>query len=102
MKRNPEDLKKLFVLRSRNGWTWKELARNSRVPLSTLLVCHRRLRNTAPEEKQPRFAEIEVVDREAPATGIEIVLKNGTRILVRPDFDPEHLRRVVAALDRAC
>lgn len=102
MKRNPEDLKRLFALRKRRNWTWKELARRSHVPLSTLLVWNRRLRDPA-GVGQVRFSRVEVVDPTPPTiAALEVVLKNGTRIMVEPGFDPEHLRRVVMALDGVC
>jgi hypothetical protein len=51
------------------------------------------------------FLPVRLVEDSAPSTGpqtrsaIEVVLSQGRRIVVGPGFDPETLRRVVAALE---
>jgi hypothetical protein len=55
---------------------------------------------TPPAFLPVRFAEVAVPRREPEAPiAIEVVLGGGRRIVVGPGFDPETLRRVVAALE---
>ena len=67
------------------------------VPVSTLRWWHRTLRSELEQSRDGRFLEL-VTGSPAPAAmepAVEIVLSRGGRILVRPGFDAEHLRRVM-------
>ena len=96
-RRDPKKMQKLFARRRRLGLTWNELAEDSGVPRTTLLYWDRRLRQEEPEETG-RFVEL-VMSEAAPLTA---ALRGGRRVLVPVEFDADHLRRVVEALESEC
>ena len=62
-----------------------------------------------PAPKSDRSGEFVTVDVTGPATtrsaefgALEITTPSGYRLTVTRDFDAEHLRRVVQALERCC
>ena len=103
-RQNPERMAALLAERDRQGWNWSELSRRSGLPVRKLRWWHERLkRNPAPRRRVPSFVAVEVTDpaRVTPAA-IEITTPSGTRVLVPPDFDPDHLRRLLRVLGAPC
>jgi hypothetical protein len=100
----------------REAWTkWRELisdqggsgqtiaafCRDRGVPVSQFFAWKKRLRQTAAQT----FVEVQLVEATpqhpvAPTRAIEVVLAGGRRVFVEPGFDPDHLRAVVAALEK--
>ena len=89
--------------RERDGLTWAELSRVSGIPVWTLRYRDRRRSTEAssPFRSRRRFLSVEIADREVPA-GLELVTPSGLRVLVPPDFDADHLRRILEALGLPC
>jgi len=91
--------------REEHEWSWAELSRRSRHPIWKLRYWSRRLgRLPAASARRARgFVAVEVMDPARSADrSIEITTPSGYRVQVAPDFDAEHLRRVVEALERGC
>lgn len=90
--------------RKREDWSWVHLSARSGHPVWKLRYWQRRLeRSGRPTKRRGQaFVAVEV----APATGasapIEIATPSGHRVQVPRDFDAEHLRRILDALDRRC
>lgn len=69
---------------------------------------HRRLEGApAPRPKRERtFVAVEIAGpvpvSTSSASTLEITTPSGYRVTVAHEFDPEHLRRVVQALERGC
>ena len=92
---------------SASGRSVAVFCRDRGLRASQFFAWKKRLRQAAAEP----FLEVEVVDpgrsrREAPAQtatarsgAIEVLLAGGRRLSVGPDFDANHLRAVVAALE---
>ena|SRR5437867_3043704 len=103
-RQDPERMTKLLARRERHGWSWAELSRRSDLPVWKLCWWSRRLAKKRPVRRSKRaFAPVEIVA--SPREGgspIELILTSGVRILVRGDFDAEHLRHVIKALEPGC
>jgi len=102
---DPERMRKLLVQREHHGWTWPELSRHSGLPVWKLHAWRRRLAGSkAALGKSPPFAQVEIVDRSSQPkpSPLEVVTSSGLRILVAPDFDPAHLRRLLQTLAPGC
>jgi hypothetical protein len=103
---DPEHMAKLLARRERRGLTWSQLASESGVPATTLQWWGRRLRS-ARKQRRPKLASFvpvavgESAPMLLPAT-LEVVLASGAWVRVPAGFDPEHLRRVVEALESGC
>lgn len=98
-------MEKLLARRQRQGWSWPELSRRSGLPVWKLHAWRRRLAARQPPRKPRRpFVPVRVVG--APSlrvsSPLELVTPAGFHILVAPDCDPEHLRRVLRALEPGC
>lgn len=100
---NAEFMSKLLGKARDRGWSLVRLARESEISLPTLSRWRRRLA----ESGEPRF--VEVVARTSSssssadsAAGIEVVLRDGHRVLVGEGASGELLERVFSALARAC
>jgi transposase-like protein len=94
----------LVTRRQRHGLTWSALSEESGVPLSTLHQWHRRLREPDRGRRRQRFVAVAVTEPERAAGDgvLEVVLRSGHRVRVTAGFDPEHLRRVIVALESGC
>jgi transposase-like protein len=84
-----------------SGQTVAAFCRQRGLPASQFFAWKRRLRQTAAEG----FVEVQLVcaaPRRTPGYGraIEVRLSGGHSILVEPGFEADHLRAVVAALER--
>ena len=97
-------MKRLLARRKRHGWSWAELSRRSHLPVWKLHWWRRRLAKSK-RVRRPRraFVPVQVVDsgRREP-TPLELVTPSGVRILVAANFDADHLRRLLKALEPAC
>jgi transposase len=95
---------------------WRRaLARKQRSGLSVAAFCAReRLKTpsfywwqrelTRRDEAATAFVPVQVIESastEAETLGIEVLLANGRRLLAKPGFDPETLRRVVGVLEES-
>lgn len=101
-----EEMRRLLARRDREGLTYAELARRSGESAHSLSWWAWRLRQEDGQRDKAgraRAAEfIEVKLSEEPegedATGLELVLSSGHRVLIRQGFNEESLRRLVRAL----
>lgn len=97
-----DEMEQLLSLREDEGLTYRELAKQSGVPLHTLHYWASKIRreSTAAKGAGP-FLPVELADRH-PASTIAVEIAPGVRILVEPNFEAEHLARVVGALSPQC
>ena len=97
-------MKRLLARRDRHGWSWAELSRHSGLPVWKLCWWQTRLARKKPARRPGRtFVPVQVVD--SPKRGpspLEVITPSGIRIRVAVDFDADHLRRVVKALEPSC
>jgi len=89
-------MERLLARRTRQGLTYRELSEETRIPIPTLGYWAAKLRREA-VEPESRLVEVEVVDDPAPIT---IESRSGLRVTVEPDFDLDHLVRVLTAVAR--
>ena len=96
-------MKRLLALRERQGWSWTELSRRSGLPVWKLHWWHRRLASHRSLRRPGRtFVSVQVVDSpRGDGPPLEVITPSGVRILVPADFQAEHLRRVLQALEAA-
>ena len=91
--------------RGRAGWSLKELSRRCGHPSWKLRWWQKRFARTRAAEAAGRaFVAVELVEPTtlSPTTTLEVTTPSGYRVQVPAGFDPEHLRRVVAALEASC
>lgn len=88
----------------RCGWSRGELARRSGHPAWKLRWWQKRFAHTPALVARGRaFVAVEVTEsRGTPSPAITILTPSGYRLEVGSEIDPEHLRRVVAALEPRC
>jgi hypothetical protein len=103
-KTSPKKMDAWLSRRAREGLTWADLSRTSGIPVWRLQYRERRqsaLRATRRPRDRRRLLPVAVVDRSA-RPGLEIITPSGCRVLVPPDFDSDHLGRVLQALGASC
>ena len=91
--------------REQQGWSWAELSQRSGHPIWKLRRWHKRLERTPvePGTRECGFVAVEVAEpAHNSGRSIEITTPSGYRVQVGRDFDTDHLRRVVEALERGC
>jgi transcriptional regulator with XRE-family HTH domain len=101
-----EVVRRLLARREREGLTYAELARRSGESAHALSWWAWRLRQEGGQDGKPKRARaaefIEVKLSEEPegeaASGLELVLASGHRLVIRRGFDEESLRRLVRVL----
>ena len=101
---NPEQMAKWLAWRERHGWSFPETSRRCGQPAWKLRWWHRRFQRTrAAETPGGAFLAVELTDTvpSAPAA-LEVTTPSGHRVSVPAGFDPEHLRRVLEALEHRC
>lgn len=105
---NPQQMARWLARRERHGWSWSELSERSGHPVWKLRYWQQRA-SGASASKPDRSGGFVTVDITGPVPtrsrefgALEITTPSGYRVTVRHDFDPEHLRRVVQALERGC
>ena len=90
----------LLALKRREGLSFPELAKRTRIRVGTLRVWAGRER-VKPPPRRTRFVELDV--RSASVSeGFEIGLPGGRVVRVRPGFDAAELRRLLGALESTC
>ena len=102
---DPQQMARWLAQRERGGWSWRELSWRSGHPVWKLRYWRRRLegRGRTAKRRAPAFVAVEVTEagRSCDAA-LEITTPSGYRVQVRREFDVDHLRRVVEALERRC
>jgi hypothetical protein len=101
-RRSREEADQLAVDCEASGLSQREFCEQRGVPLKTLvryLARHRREHGGG--HQKPRWVAVEVAPKRGDPAELCIVLAGGRRIEVRPAFDAETLRRLVAALEGA-
>ena len=98
-------MRRLLARRDRRGWSWSELSRQCGLPEWKLHWWRRRLakRRRTRRSRRRAFVPVQVVDgarRDGPP--LELATASGIRILVPAQFDADHLRRVLKALEPSC
>jgi len=103
-RQDPERMKELLASRRRRGWSWAELSRRSGLPVWKLRWWHGRFASRRPARRPSRtFVPVQVVDPpRRDSSPLEVITPSGMRILVPVDFNPEHLRRALKALEPGC
>ena len=99
-RQDPQKMAGWLAKQERNGWSWAELSRRSGLPAWKLRWWHERLKRIPPAQSPVRaFVAIEIAEpARATASAIELTTPFGFRLAVPPDFDADHLRRVLEAL----
>ena len=105
---NPQQMARWLARRERHGWSWAELSERSGHPAWKLRYWQQRAVATS-ASKSDRSGGFVTVDTTGPVTtrspavvALEITTPSGYGVTVTHDFDAEHLRRVVQALERGC
>jgi hypothetical protein len=105
---NPQQMARWLARRERHGWSWAELSERSGHPVWKLRYWQQRAEATS-ALKSDRGGGFVTVDVAEPVTtrppipgALEITTPSGCRVTVAHDFDADHLRRVVQALERGC
>lgn len=94
-------MRALLAEREREGLTFEELSRRSGVPAGTLGWWSAKLRRQRASRSHVEFIELKVSDVvPVPSAKVEIVTRSERRIVVDLDANPEHVARLVAALER--
>jgi len=89
--------------REREGWSWVQLSARSGHPVWKLRYWQRRLKRRLRRPPAEAFVAVEVTSAAAIVLApIEITTRSGYRVHVPREFDAEHLRRVLDALERRC
>ena len=103
-RQDPKRMKRVLAQRDRRGWSWAELSRRSALPVWKLHFWHRRLSSKRPTRRSRRgFVAVQVV--ESPPVNcppLEVITPSGVRIVVSGDFNDEHLKRVIKAVEPGC
>ncbi len=107
VRRRPEEIAALLEEHRRSGLSQAEFARSRGVSLSSFTFWIRRARGSEPGGRQ-RLVPVRIV-REAPgyegagaAPDFELYLPGGRSLRIPARFEPESLRRLIAALESAC
>jgi hypothetical protein len=101
--------------RSRNAWTkWRRLiSEQKRSGKSVAAFCRERnlhashfywWKKRLREDMTARFVEVQVAESPANVVGdsrIEVRLQNGRSLMVGREFDPEHVRGLLAVVETA-
>ena len=102
---NPEQMARWLSRGERESWSLAELSRRCGHPTWKLRWWQQRFERTRHEESPPAraFVAVEVTEPKPDAgAAIEVTTPSGFRLQVPREFDTDHLRRVVKALERGC
>ncbi len=94
IRRPRSEYEALLTRKEADGSSYKQLAAETGVPESTLVLWLTRLR----KERGNQTPFVEVHPEATRRAGVEVVLASGHRIAVEPDFDEQTLVRVARAL----
>lgn len=94
---DPQKMAGWLSKRERHGWSWAELSRRSGLPAWKLRWWHKRPKgNPGPQASARSFVAVAVAEpARATASAIELTTPSGYRVAVPPEFDGDHLRRVL-------
>ena len=94
-------MKKLLVRRECHGWSWPELSRRSGLPVWKLHWWRRRLAKAKRSRRAQRaFVPVQVVEAaRCDSPPLELSTPSGISIRVPAQFDGEHLRRLLKAVE---
>lgn len=94
-------MKRLLARRKRHGWSWGELSRRSQLPVWKLHWWRRRLAKSKRVRRPLRaFVPVQVVEvARRDSAPLELVTATGVSIRVPMQFDADHLKRVLKALE---
>jgi hypothetical protein len=101
---DPQQMARWLSRRERGGWSLAELSRRSGHPAWKLRWWQKRFGRTQAAEAPGRaFVALEITDTtpSIPVT-LEVTTPSGHRVSVPMGFDPEHLRRLLRALEASC
>ncbi|HVQ21254.1 MAG TPA: hypothetical protein VMS23_09435 [Terrimicrobiaceae bacterium] len=102
-----------MIKRSKKAWTkWRRLvSEQARSGQTVISFCRERglcrpyffvWKKRLEESAAAHFLEVQVSERAASGdAGVEIRLKNGRSLMVRPGFDAEHVRALLALAEAA-
>ena len=102
---DPQEMSRWLKRRKRERWTWAQLSGWSGHPIWKLRYWQRRLDRSRCATTSPARAFVAVeIAKTANSSGapIEVTTPSGYRVQVPPEFDAEHLRRVLDCLERRC
>lgn len=101
---DPEQMAKWLAWRERHGWSFPETSRRCGQPAWKLRWWQKRWdRARAAEEPSRAFVAVELTDAPSvTATALEVTTPSGHRVSVPAGFDPEHLGRLLRALEATC
>jgi transposase-like protein len=98
--------------RSKKAWTkWRKLvSEQARSGQTVIAFCRDRglcrpyfftWKKRLQEDRQAKFLEVRVTESAPSGEAIEIRLQNGRSLMVRPGFDAEHVRALLAVVETA-
>jgi hypothetical protein len=101
---NPEQMARWLARGQREDWSPAELARRSRQPAWKLRWWRKRFERTRTTAATGgAFVAVELADpAPSPSATLEVTTPTGYRVQVPAHFDPEHLRRLLRALEAPC
>ena len=96
--------------RSKKAWTkWRKLvSEQARSGQTVIAFCRDRglcrpyfftWKKRLQEDRQAKFLEVRVTESAPSGEAIEIRLQNGRSLVVRPGFDAEHVRALLAVVE---
>ncbi len=96
---DPDELRRLLTQRDAEGLTFNQLSERSGVPIHVL---HHRSRMDAraarlKEAEDSTFVEVRSSEP-SPSAGIELVLPQGLRVQIEPNFDQATLARLLSTI----
>ena len=100
LKEGVDEVAKAGSEQIRSGQTVKAFCQERGLCRPYLFVWKRRLEEGTPA----KFLEVQVTEHRASAPGdssVEIRLRNGRSLMVRPGFDAEHVRALLAVVEAA-
>ncbi len=101
-RQNREEMEALLAMRESEGLTYRELAEQSGVPIFTLNYWAMKFRKESQvDAAEPELLRVELLEQDM-THAIPIELSGGIRVLLEPEFDEHHLRRIVNALSHSC
>jgi hypothetical protein len=98
--------------RSKKAWTkWRKLvSEQARSGQTVIAFCRERglcrpyfftWKKRLQEDTQAKFLQVQVTEGAPSGDAVEIRLQNGRSLMVRPGFDAEHVRALLAVLETA-
>ena len=98
--------------RTKKAWTkWRRLIREqARSGQTVIAFCRNRglcrpyfftWKKRLQEDTRAKFLEVQVADSAPSGDAVEIRLQNGRSLMVRPGFDAEHVRALLAVVEAA-